>query len=126
MANETTSTQFDEQTLAYALGERVLSANLPKIVVLGLVNELEIAGSGSDTARINQWVDLGASGAGTEGTEFTTNEAVDLDTAVDLTVAEAAAIQRAVFTNFGLEVMFPNRFSNVHELMQNGDLGQKM
>jgi hypothetical protein len=126
MANETTSTQFDEQILAYALGERVLSANLPKIVVLGLVNELEIAGSGSDTARINQWVDLGASGAGTEGTEFTTNEAVDLDSAIDLQVAEAAAIQRAVFTNFGLETMFPVRFASVADLMQSGSLEQKI
>jgi hypothetical protein len=126
MAQETVSSSFDEQILAYALGERVLSANLPKIVVLGLVNEMEIAGSGSDTARINQWVDLGASGAGTEGTEFTTNEVVDLDTAIDLQVAEAAAIQRAVFTNFALETMYPVQFANVTDLMQNGSVQQKM
>lgn len=125
MGNETTSTTFDSHILAYTLGERILGANLPKWVVMGLVNELEQAGTGSDTARINQWGDLGVAGAGTEGTEFTTNEAVALATAVDLQVAEAAAIQRAVVTNFALEMKYPG-LPDVSRLLQDGTLEQKI
>lgn len=126
MSGETTSTTFDSQTLAYALGERILSANLPKWVVQGLCNELSIQGSGSDTARINQWTDLGVAGSGTEGTQFTTNEAVALDSAVDLQVAEAAAIQRAVITNFSLETKYPVGVPDVSRLLQDGSLDQRM
>jgi hypothetical protein len=60
MANETTSTTYADNGLAYVLGDRVLSANLPKIVVTGLVNEIDISGEPSDTARLNFHTDLGA------------------------------------------------------------------
>lgn len=125
MANETTSTSTGAAVLEFALTERILSANLPKWVVSGLSNEMDIAGSGSDTARINQWVDLGVATNGTEGTQFTTNEAVALDTAVDLTVAEAAAIQRAVITNFSIETRYPG-LPDVSRLLQDGSLEQKL
>lgn len=126
MANETTSSSWSDASLAYSLTERVLSANLPKLVVLGLVNELDITGEGTDTARINQWADLGAAGAGTEGTAYTTNEAIALDTAIDLTVAEAAAIQRAVITNFALETSLGVSSSNLAEALQNASLAQRI
>jgi hypothetical protein len=125
MANETTSTTYSDNSLAYALGERVLSANLPKIVVTGLCNEIDMSGEGSDTARINSHTDLGAASAGTEGTEFTTNEELALATAVDFVVAEAAAIQRAVITNFGLETKYPG-VADVWRALQEGSIDQKL
>lgn len=125
MANETTSTTYSDNSLAYVLGDRVLSANLPKIVVSGLVNEIDITGEASDTARINFHTDIGAAGSGTEGTEYTTNEELTLATAVDLTVAEAAAIQRAVITNFGLETKYPG-MGDLWRVLQEGSLDQKL
>src|SRR5687768_4396291 len=124
MANETTSTTYDSQILAYSLGERVLSSNLSKIVALGLIYAIVLKGSGSDTPRINSHSDIGAAGSGTEGTEFTTNEALALATAIDLQVAEAAAIQRAVITNFGLETKYPP-IADVWMALQGPDLGTK-
>jgi len=125
MANETTSTSYSDNSLAYGLGERVLSASLPKIVLTGLVNEIDISGEPTDTARVNRNTDLGVAGAGTEGTEFTTNEEFALATPVDFVVAEAAAIQRGLVTNFALETRFPG-VSDVWRALQESGLDQKL
>lgn len=125
MASETTSTSYSDNSLAYGLGERVLSAHLPKIVLQGLVNEIDISGEATDTARVNRNTDLGVAGAGTEGTEFTTNEEFALATPVDYVVAEAAAIQRGLVTNFALETRFPGQ-ADVWRALQDAGLDQKL
>jgi hypothetical protein len=104
MASETTSTVYADSALSYSLEGRVLSANLPKIVLHGLANEIDITGERSDTARLNRNTDLGAAASGTEGTTYSTNEEFALETPIDMLVAEAAAIQRGIVTNFALEV----------------------
>lgn len=125
MANETTSTTYSDASLAYALGSRVLEAQLPKVVVSALINQVDIAGLGTDTIRFNSNTDLGVAGAGTEGTEFTTNEAFALETPVDVVVAEAAAIQRGLITNFALETRFPG-MGDVWRALQEAPLDQKL
>lgn len=125
MANETTSTSYADNSLSYSLGERVLSASLPKIVVSGLVSEIDLSGVPSDTARVNRHTDLGVAGSGTEGTEYTTNEEFALATAVDFLVAEAAAIQRGIVTNFALETKFPGQ-ADVWRALQDAPLDVKL
>ncbi len=125
MASETTSTSYADNALAYALGERVLSASLPKIVVTGLCNEIDMSGEASDTARVNRNTDLGVAGSGTEGTEYTTNEEFALATPIDFVVAEAAAIQRGLVTNFALETRFPGQ-ADVWRALQDAGIDQKL
>jgi hypothetical protein len=122
MASETTSSTYASQFLANLVGEIVMGANRPKLVVSGLVNEDDINGQQANVIKYPLYADLTKASAGTEGTEITANTALSMGTAVSVTVIENALI-RSLVTDRAVELAYG--MASVEQLMQEGSLAQK-
>jgi hypothetical protein len=111
MANETDQVSWSNAAglqIGEALGGVPLPANLPKIVLLGLVNHDSLVGQPTETKRYSKFSDLGAASAVAEGTDATTNVELTMGTAIDISVAENAVIKSTI-SDRALERMVPGR-----------------
>ena len=66
----TTTTTWTSAILSEALAERAIPANLPKQVVINLVNQDSIDGQATKTKQYPVLTDLGAASSLTEGTDI--------------------------------------------------------
>ncbi len=122
MATSTTTT-WTSQILSEAIASRAVPANLPKSVVLGLVNQDSIDGMPTKTKQYSVLTDLGAASAATEGTDIAATQTMTMGTAVTASPTEAAAVVAEV-TNQAIRRRIPGIGSNaVQSLLQSAQPG---
>jgi len=121
MATSTTTT-WTSAILSEALSERAIPANLPKQVVLNLVNQDSIAGQPTKTKQYPILTDLGAASSLTEGTDIGSSTTLGYGTAVTVTPSEVG--EMAEITNQAIQRKFPGLGADaVQALMQSQDVG---
>lgn len=118
----TTTTTWTSAILSEALAERAIPANLPKQVVINLVNQDSIDGQATKTKQYPILTDLGASSSLTEGTDIAATVTLGYGTAVTVTPSEHG--EMAEITNQAIRRKFPGLGSNaVQALMNSADVG---
>lgn len=110
MANETTTTTWSAAKglqLTAVLGTQPFPPNMPRPVMLALINQDSIPeNQPSLVKRYSKVTDPGVASGATEGTALSTNKELTADTAVDITLAENAAVMSEI-TDLALAKKFP-------------------